>query len=97
MTGRLVKESTRFWKPELDPAFGTGRYDHVNRWREEVRALNRLGIAMEIALQYLYFQRSDREALPITRLFRTVPRPITQRYRCCRKAAALERCQAPPR
>lgn len=49
----------RFWPRALDPDFRSDRYGDMNCWREEVRALNHLGIAMEIALQHLYFQRPD--------------------------------------
>lgn len=52
----------RFWARALDPHFPSGRYGDVNYWREEVRALNQFGIAMEIALQQLYFHRPGRGA-----------------------------------
>jgi hypothetical protein len=52
----------RFWARALDPAFKSEQHGHMNFWREEVRALNHLGIAMETALQHLYFHRPHRDA-----------------------------------
>jgi hypothetical protein len=49
----------RFWQRALDPDFKADLYDGANGWREEIRVLDSFGIAMEIALQYLYFQRPD--------------------------------------
>ena len=45
----------RFWERALNPAFKTDPDDSANRWREEVQLLESLGIAMEAALQFLYF------------------------------------------
>ena len=52
----------RFWERALNPGFQVDANDPVDRWREEAKLLNSLGIAMEIALQFLYFQKPDLDA-----------------------------------
>lgn len=52
----------RFWRRALDPSFRTDPADPVDRWTEEVRVLNRMGLAMETALQFLHQQRPTLDA-----------------------------------
>lgn len=47
----------RFWQRALDPAFRTDPADPVDRWQEEVKVLNRMGLATETALQFLHHKR----------------------------------------
>jgi hypothetical protein len=49
----------RFWERATNPAFAIDPADPVDRWQEEINALHSLGIAMEPALQFLYFQKPD--------------------------------------
>jgi hypothetical protein len=51
----------RFWSRALNPAFALAAGDQVERWHEEVKELHSLGIAMEAALQFLYFERPAAE------------------------------------
>ena len=52
----------RFWQRALDPGFTTDPADPVDRWLEEVKVLNRMGLAMETALQFLHHQRPTLDA-----------------------------------
>jgi len=47
----------RFWSRALDPAFKTDPNDPVDRWLEEICVLQGNGIAIEVALQFLHFER----------------------------------------
>ncbi len=49
----------RFWERALDPGFKVDPNDAVDRWNEEARLLHNLGIAMETALQFLYFKKPE--------------------------------------
>lgn len=51
----------RLWERASNPGFQADPDDSANRWQEEVRVLHSLGIAMEAALQFLYFQKPDRD------------------------------------
>lgn len=47
----------RFWSRALDPGFKPDPDDAVDRWSEEISVLQGKGIAVELALQFLHFER----------------------------------------
>lgn len=52
----------RLWERSTNPSFKEDPDDPVDRWREEARYLNGMGIAMEVALHFLYSQKPGFEA-----------------------------------
>ena len=50
----------KLWKRIVDPS-GVSAADGVQSWNEEIKALYELGIGMEDALQFLYFEKPDLE------------------------------------
>ena len=55
----------RFRDRALDPAFHDDPDDPLDRWAEETGLLQRNGIAVELALQYLHEARPDPETFTI--------------------------------